>query len=62
MLEIPNPWGIKSNHRWSSDVSKLHEETNTHAKIPSDTDTRVKEYSLPVLRISLSKSTLNTNR
>jgi len=51
MLAIPNPWGIRSSQRWSSDVLKLHKETDTLATIPSDTETKVKEYSFPVLRI-----------
>jgi len=55
MLAVPKPWGIKSTHRWNSDVLKLHEETDTLAIIPSDTEIKVKEYSFPVLRIILRK-------
>jgi len=53
MLAIPNPCGVKSNQRWSSDVLKFHKETDTLAVTPNDTDAKVKEYSFPVLRINL---------
>lgn len=62
ILAIPKPWGIKSNHRWNSDVPKFHKETDTLAMMASDTDTNVKEYNLPVLRISLCKRLLDTNQ
>jgi hypothetical protein len=62
ILAIPKPWGIKSSHRWNSDVLKFHKETDTLATMPSDTDTKVKEYSLPVLRIILRKMVLDTNQ
>ena len=52
-LATPKPWGIKSNQKWSSGVLKFHKETDAHATTLSDTDTKVKEYSLPVLRIIL---------
>lgn len=62
ILAIPNPWGSKSSHRWNSDVLKFHKETDTLAIIPRNTDTRVKMYSFPVLRMILLKKALDINR
>ena len=53
MLAIPKPWGVRSNQKWNCGVLKFHKETDTFARTPSATETKVKEYSLPVLRIIL---------
>ena len=53
ILAVPKPWGIKSVHRWNSDVLKFHKKTDTLEIIPSNADTKVKECSLRVLRIIL---------
>jgi hypothetical protein len=53
ILAIPNPWGIRSNHKWNSELLKFHRETDTLATMPKATDTKVKVYNLPVLRMIL---------
>ena len=52
-LDIPKPEGTRSNHRWNLDVLKSHRETDMLEKIPRAADTKVKKYSLPVLRMIL---------
>ena len=54
-LPIPKPQGTRSNHRWNSDVSKSQRATNMLDMIQTAADTKVKVYSLPVLRMILWK-------
>ena len=61
MLAIANPQGIKSNHKWNFDVLESHKATDAFEIIPMNTDTKVKIYSLPVLRMNL-ENTFNVSR